>query len=110
MARVNVEIPDDKVDGLVDMYKARYGVIDEMTKSSDKLEFLGKMLSHETIQIIRQTIIEQAQIQAQGIIKADASINKTAFEIEAEARSESLGARVQPSPTIDVPADANKAG
>lgn len=89
MATVNVEIPDDKVDGLVDMYKARYGVTDGI-KEADKLDFLGKMLSHETVQIIRQVIVEQAQAQATAAIKADTSINKTVFEAELETKAASL--------------------
>ena len=90
MATINVVLPDDKIDNLVDMFKARYGITENISKVQDKLDFLGKILSHETIQIIRQAIVEEAQRVAQGQILADNGIKKTAFEAELEAKAQLL--------------------
>jgi hypothetical protein len=86
MATINVEVPNNKVDNLVALYKARYNVVDKFDTTEQKLEFLGKMLSHETVVIIRQTIVEQAQAQAKTTILADDDIKETPFEAEQSAK------------------------
>lgn len=95
MANITVTVPDDKIDLLTELYQKRYGLTDSLATTKAKTDFLGKVLSHETVGIVRQVIIETAQAQAKEVIKADASINKTDFEAELENKS-ILGATVEP--------------
>lgn len=90
MANITVTVPDDKLDLLVELYQKRYGLTEELTTAKAKSDFLGKLLSHEAVTIVRQVILEAAQAQAAQTIKTDASISKTDFEAELESKASPL--------------------
>jgi len=99
---INIDLPDAKIDALVAIYQARYGQTDSFTKTADKKQFLEKIVQHELLSIVRQQIVEEAQVAARTQILADTDINKTLFEADLEEKASTMNVAQPPEPIVAV--------
>lgn len=85
--KITIDIPDGKVDNLVDLYNQKYQ-LEKPTTNAEQKDFLGKIIQHEHITLLRQVIAKQKEEEAKQVIMADTDIAESSIEAEIKAKND----------------------
>lgn len=92
--KITIDIPDGKVDNLVELYNQKYQLETPKTNAEQK-DFLSKIIQHEHITLLRQMVARQKEEEAKAQILADADIAESSIEAEIKAKQDLKQAAMQ---------------
>lgn len=92
--KITIDIPDGKVDNLIELYNQRYQLGTPKTNAEQK-DFLSKVIQHEHINLLRQVVAKQKEEEAKAQIISDPDIAESSIEAEIRAKNDLQQAAMQ---------------